>query len=320
MNKSLSLAAAHWDKLQKFDWLSRRSRWWHSASIIRHINRHICGQALDGITAGDIALLKSRYPSRKFAKAVSIGCGNGSKELELVKAGLVEHFDLFEISSASIKQGRILAKNAAAGSAMSFHQLVVDMTEPTDIAKYDLVYWNNALHHMLDVPQAMHWSKAKLKAGGVIYINDFIGPDRMQWTPEMLHIASSVRASLPKRMLRHPLLPWRKLPTQVTAVSVADIIRIDPTECADSARMLHAFKESFHGGLIIPTGGLVYHTALNDVIGNINETRHAHIMKLLLLLDDMTITHGLSQYCVMVGDKGYDHYVVSANTLSLPLN
>ncbi len=303
MNKSLSTAAAHWNSLQKISWLNRRTRWWHSPSIIRHVNNHICGQSLDGITSGDIALLKSRYPSRKFARAISVGCGNGSKELELVKAGLVEHFDLFEISVASIERGRVLAENAGAGHALSFHQAAVDMSVTVDTGKYDLVYWNNALHHMLDVPQAMQWSKDQSKPGGVIYINDFIGPDRMQWTTEMLRIASAVRSSLPKSMLRHPLFPWRKLPSDVPLASVANMIAIDPTECADSSRMLQAFTDYFPDGLVIPTGGLVYHTALNDIIGNLHEIRHAHILKLLLLLDDMTIEQGLSQYCVMVGDK-----------------
>ena len=87
MNNVLSVAAAHWNKLHKLRRHDRKSRWWHSETIIRYVNRNICGLPLDGIVSGDIALLKARYPLRKFQKAVSVGSGNGNKELELVKAG-----------------------------------------------------------------------------------------------------------------------------------------------------------------------------------------------------------------------------------------
>lgn len=303
MSNALSIAAAHWNKIHGLGRFNSKVRWWQCPTIIRHVNRRICGQPLDGITSGDIALLKARYPGRKFENAVSIGCGNGNKELELVKSGLVSHFDLFEISSVRIEQGRALASKAGLEDAMTFRQVAVDLTGQPSSPSYDLVYWNNALHHMLDVTQAGIWSKQQLKPGGVVYINDFIGPNWMEWTPEMLRIASTVRSGLPARMLRHPRIPWRKLPSKLPKVDVEQAIAIDPTECADSERILPAFSSLFPDGLVIPTGGLIYHTTLNDVIKNIDEVRDANLLDLLLLIDDMTISQGLSQYCVMVGDK-----------------
>jgi len=312
MNSELSVSAAYWNKLHKSGWLNQKTRWWQCDAVLRHINKNICGQPLDGITSGDIALLKKRYPGRCFKKAISIGCGNGLKELELIKSGLVAHFDLFEISQASIEQGQQYAAAAGLTDSMSFHQTIVELAEPARTAAYDLVYWNNALHHMLNVNDAIRWSKEQLHVGGVLYINDFVGPDRMEWSPEMLRIASAARSCLPSRMLRHPVFPWRKLPVNIAPVDIEKVIAIDPTECADSSRIQETFRNYFKNGLILPTGGLIYHTALNDVIKNIHEHRDSSILKLLLMMDDMTIAQGLTQYCVLVGDKKqvsleYDH-------------
>ena len=72
---------------------------------------------------------------------------------------------------------------------------------------YELVHWNNSLHHMLNVEEAVEWSWKVLKPGGLFYINDIVGPDRFQWTDTMLLEATAVRQSLPERFLVNPRNP-----------------------------------------------------------------------------------------------------------------
>jgi hypothetical protein len=35
---------------------------------------------------------------------------------------------------------------------------------------------------MFDVDGAVAWSKTVLKPGGVMYVEEFVGPDRFQWS------------------------------------------------------------------------------------------------------------------------------------------
>ena len=51
-------------------------------------------------------LLRKHFPNIKFSKALSIGCGNGYKEIMLIEEGLVDNFELFELSTKAIEIGK----------------------------------------------------------------------------------------------------------------------------------------------------------------------------------------------------------------------
>ncbi|MFN2471275.1 MAG: methyltransferase [Gaiellaceae bacterium] len=161
----LRTAAAHWTRKAKEPYQGP-TRWWQHPIIVRHVNKSICGAPVDGEAAGDVSLLERRLEGRVFGRAISVGCGSGPKEMGLMHAGLVSHFDLYEVSDARIQQGQELADLHGLGNRITWHNRAVDFASAALDGKYDLVYWNNALHHMLDVDQAVQWSKRALRPGG----------------------------------------------------------------------------------------------------------------------------------------------------------
>ncbi|NET25179.1 hypothetical protein [Okeania sp. SIO1I7] len=52
-----------------------------------------------GITQRAKEMAGDRYP---FSRCVSVGCGNGQKEITLVCQGLVSSFELYEILEKSL--------------------------------------------------------------------------------------------------------------------------------------------------------------------------------------------------------------------------
>lgn len=112
-----------------------------------------------------------------WSKGLSVACGEGRKEMSLVSAGIVEHFDLFEISAARVERGRALAEKKGIADKLTFH--VCDAFS-TDVGQYDIVYWNNALHHMLDTTEAVAWSHERLVRGGSFVMDDYVGRNRLQ--------------------------------------------------------------------------------------------------------------------------------------------
>ncbi len=103
-------------------------------------------------------------PSEGFVHGVSTGCGEGAKEIDLLKSGVVQRFDLYEISKTRIDKCLSLADKFGVADRINIRQ-VNAFDEPVT-ARYDLVYWNNALHHMLDVSKAIQWSFDCLQVGG----------------------------------------------------------------------------------------------------------------------------------------------------------
>jgi hypothetical protein len=117
--------------------------------------------------------LKQAAVRLPLGAAVSVACGAGYKEMQLISQGLVESFDLFEISDVRVTQGEQRAREMGIADRIRYynHPPRFDETE----RQYSLVYWNNALHHMFDVREAVTWSRKILELGGIFYMNDYVG-------------------------------------------------------------------------------------------------------------------------------------------------
>jgi SAM-dependent methyltransferase len=298
MDERLELAAAHWAVKRPSD----KTRWWMHPAIIRHINRLVCGEPIDGPHFGFNRLLHGAMPEGGFRRAISIGCGSGGKEIRLLRENIVQHFDLFEISEPKIQLIRQKAAEHGVLDRVSWHH--ADAFEREIVGEFDLVYWNNSLHHMFDVQQAIAWSARALQSGGCFAMDDYVGPTRFQWTDLELEMAARVRALLPDRFLVNPRNPNAWLDRAPGRPDVQVMMAADPTEAADSGRILSAVKMAFPQARLIPTGGIIYHLALNDVLANFGEDEEDQAMlESLLLLDEILARSGHTQYAVAIARK-----------------
>lgn len=202
--------------------------------------------------------------------------------MALLRSGMVEAFDVYELSTERIEVGRRKAEELGLSDRLKFHRK--DAFEADTRGRYDMVHWNNALHHMFDVDAAVDWSWHALQMGGVFYMDDFVGPSRFQWSDLSLSIASVVRAHLPERYLRDPRKPGCMLPSRLHRPDPEALMKSDPSEAADSDRILDAVTDRFPGADIVRTGGVIYHLALSEVLANIHPEDEGDRMALDLLL------------------------------------
>jgi SAM-dependent methyltransferase len=299
MPSDLQRAASYWDSVAP---ASHLARWWQWPRIIAFQNERVCGEALPGWGAGLIAELHKRAPGRIFERGVSVACGNGSKEMALLRAGLVKHFDFFEISETRIGQGWDLY--AAAGFADRVSWYVSDGIAHLELGPaYDMVYWDNALHHMPDTRRAVDASLTGLREGGAFVMNDFVGANRFQWTERELSYASAVRSGLAERHLRNPQHPQSQLPRKLGRPDIAKMIEIDPSEAADSENILPSIRAVMPNPAIWLLGGSIYHLALNDVLANVDPERDAATLESLLILEAALIELGETHYAAALAFK-----------------
>lgn len=59
-----------------------------------------------------------------------------------------------------------------------------------ETGSFDLVTWDHSLHHMPDIDQALVWSVERLTPGGWLMINDYFGPNRLQWRREEVNFCN----------------------------------------------------------------------------------------------------------------------------------
>lgn len=280
--------------------------WWQLPYLVRCINQQACGEPLDGQSRGLLQIVKHYARDRlPLARGVSVGCGNGHKEMVAIESGLATAFDLYELSAERIKQGRQLAARRGLQDRVRFLQGDAFQLA-TAAAQYDLVYWNNSLHHMMDVPAALQWSRHVLKANGLFLMDDFVGPDRLQWSQEILDIASGVRQGLDKKYLLNSQQPDTYLPTHVAPPNATALIARDPSEAADSSRILPAVAHWFPEAEVRLTGGIVYFVALSSVLNNFDEQRDRELLDELMALDRQYAEQGLTAYATAMGIKRAD--------------
>lgn len=290
-----------WSEKAKQKGLSK-TRWWEFPAILRHINRIVCGEPVDGFSKG--LQLELKKLGRTFEHGVSVGGGNGTKEFELMREGIVKRFTLFELSTERVKQARQKAESLGLLRRVELIQGDCFLHEFKE--KVDLVHWNNSLHHMLDTKKAVKWSFDILSPGGVFYMDDFVGPTRFQWSDQALKLGTRIRKILPKDFLRDPYRKGRYLPRKLTRPNARRLEDSDPSEAADSSSIIQSVKEYFPNASIKLTGGLIYHATLNDILHNISESdeKDKAILELLLIIDELSLNSGVeSQYATALAVK-----------------
>jgi SAM-dependent methyltransferase len=300
MQACSTVAARYWDQALRAE-TPKRVRWWEDESTCRHINKIVCGESLEGLHKGFHNRLSGLLADASARRAISVGCGTGGKEWDLLRRGVVQHFDLYDISSANIQAGQEQAKALGLSDRVSYH--LADAFQSSVQGNYDLVYWNNALHHMFDVDKAVSWSAERLMPGGIFAMDDFVGPRRFQWTDENLRWASEVRGALPTRLLRNAWAPGELVRRVVERGSIEELIATDPSEAADSDRIIEAIKRTFAHPEIKFTGGALYHLALNDILWNFRSEDDLVILHHILMLDLLLAENGTTHYAVAFARK-----------------
>lgn len=296
----LEVAAAYWNSIKP---THGKARWWQWPRIISFQNELVCGKPLEGWNAGLIMRLKERLGGRVLKQGVSIGCGNGSKEMALVQAGVVESFDLFEISDVRMKQGRELHARHGLQDRMRWHTKDGLAHLESHTGSYDLVFWDNSLHHMMDTTRAVLLSYRALSRGGFFAMNDFVGATRFQWSERTLQYGSFLRASLPQHYLRKPSDPSKQIPRVIVRPNFQRMIETDPSEAADSDNIIPAIKKHLPNPTIWNVGGAIYHIGLSDVLANFDAERDAGMFEAVLVLERALIELGEEHYSVCLSQK-----------------
>ena len=305
-NSESSQIGSFWDR--KLKELAARDPavplyWWDDAATLRHINKLVCGEPVEGLHAGfhrrigDI--LKNSGVSSP--RGISVGSGSGMKELWLLQTGAVSTMDCYELGPTLVEAGRRIAAEHGMENRLRMH--LGDPFSEELPADYDLVYWNNSLHHMKDTPAAVAWSRDRLRRGGLLAMDDYVGPDRFQFSDELLRRVSEAMALLPDRCLGKCDKPGEMVSRTVGRWSAEAVAAADPSEACDSARILPALTSCFPDAEVIPTGGAVYFLGMSGLFGHFVLEEDQRILQAVLQIDHLLAERGETPYAVGFGVK-----------------
>lgn len=127
-----------------------------------------------------IELFERFLQGRTFDRALSIGCGSGALERELVRRGLCRSVDAFDGSVVSLREARREADRAGFGDRIRY--FAADFNEPfLTKSLYDIVFFHQSAHHVAKLEKLYRAIMRALKPGGLVYFDEYVGPSRFEW-------------------------------------------------------------------------------------------------------------------------------------------
>lgn len=168
---------------------------------------------------------------RRFRRALSIGCGTGALERDLVLRDLCRHVDAFDGSLASLALAR--AESRRQGMDGRIRYFAADFNRAVlPAGAYDLVLFHQSLHHVAALERLFREVMGTLAPDGLLYLDEYVGPSRDGWDRKALRSVDEVYRTIPRTARRHDSVPP---PVQ------AD----DPSEAVRSGEILPCLRVGF---------------------------------------------------------------------------
>jgi SAM-dependent methyltransferase len=189
----------------------------------------------------------------KHLVGLSVGCGRGSQEMRWAQ---LCHFDTLlgvDISPVSIDDASREARHKNL-SCLHFECLdVTKMELPKD--HFDVVFAHAALHHFRPIEAVVANIHGCLKSGGIFVIDDYVGPSRFQWTDAQLREINALLSEIPTNYRQ--LTPSHIVKIKVHRPGILRMLLVDPSEAADSEKIMPAVRQMFKPVEVALRGGTI---------------------------------------------------------------
>ncbi len=170
--------------------------WWEAEPLIQQrINAKISGDA----EIGWIEYTLDKYFAGRLPleECLSLGCGSGQLERSLAQRRAFTHCDAYDVSSASIQRARDLAAAAGTSAIAYYVEDVNSILLPHRL--YDAVWIHAAMHHFRALEHISSQIAQALKPGGLLILNEYVGPSRFQFSARQKEIANASLRLMPSK-------------------------------------------------------------------------------------------------------------------------
>lgn len=281
-----AIVSSHWS--EQFERMRADSGYWTNNTIVtRHVYRLIS-------RTGERHWLPWTFhehfpPGKRFARALSVCCGDGAHEIALYKTGKVDFIHGFDISEGAVRQARDrFEKENVPEDCYRFD--VRDANQLELHGQYDLVLSGGAIHHVSNLEGLLSTLARSLTPDGYMVLVEFVGPTRFQWTDEQIAVINRILQAIDPAYLKNHERATFERPT------VEDMIALDPSEAVRSEEILDAIDRYFDVELQRPYHGTIIHQLyplLNNQLTNKQDPGFDSIVRLVLVMEDLLISSGM---------------------------
>jgi SAM-dependent methyltransferase len=140
----------------------------------------------------------------------------------------------------------------------------------------------SVLHRLADPDAAVARIAGWLSPGGLVYVDEFVGPDRFQWTERQIEIVNRLLACLPEE-LRRDLANRGAIKEEIGRPDLERFGRDHPSEAVAPSQVHAALDTHLEPVAVKPYGGAVFHQLFARIMGNF--ARRPELVRLVLEFD-----------------------------------
>jgi SAM-dependent methyltransferase len=246
-------------------------RYWGSQPLVRRaINRRVTGDP----NRWPMEWFAARYAPAPLPLGLSVGCGTGLLERDILGKGLCERVEGVDFSPEAIAEAERAAEEAGLAHRLDYRVEDINAIRLPP-ARYDVVFFHGSLHHIRNVERVLGEVRSALKPGGLVFVDEYMGPSRSEWTDGLWAFARSAFDALPAELKNRPELA---IPLPMD----------DPSESVRSSAILPACRSLFETLEDRPYGGNVLWFIFPCLdIARLREDRTEALSRLIALEDHL---------------------------------
>lgn len=256
----------------------------------------LCRQAINRRVSGDpnewpLDWFKRVHAQTAFRSGVSWGCGLGAFERSAIRCGIALEINAFDISSASLADAERLA---AEENIPGIHYQLGNFDDPAiPPDPYDIAFFHASLHHVSALERLFRRLTRALQSGGAIYVDEYVGPSRHDWTAEQLGLAQA-------------LLDLAPASARLTSKIELPIQADDPSEAVRSSEISGFLRTFFDIKAWRPYGGQLADVIMPCLSREWTESPEGHeFVAAVLAIEDYELNR----------DPSSTHHLVAYGTL-----
>ena len=222
----------------KWNQYQSSSDFWIIPQLQLHWNKIISGNSEVGYEA---YVIHKYLINKNNLSLLSIGCGEGRHERNLAISAKFSKIVGVDISNDRIER----AKQLASENNLKIDYLAGDFRQMIfKKESFDMILFDSSLHHFNDINGFLKNEIASLlKTEGILVVNEFCGPNRLQWKKNQLDFANDLLKKLPIKYKK--LIDGRSVKTKVYRPGIIRMLLVDPSEAPDSANLKKALRTNF---------------------------------------------------------------------------
>jgi SAM-dependent methyltransferase len=227
---------------------------WTSSPVVRRY--------LHELVSGDpncdwLTWVEAAHFAPRLDRALVLGCGSGWLERALAQRGRFRSIVACDFAAETVSRARQAAEEEGFSSSIDYR--VVDLeNEELPEGPFDAVIANDVLHHITGLEPLYTRIHGALAPGGKLVFNEYVGPNRFQYSDAHMEVVNRYLRVLPDRLRWDPI--FGRTLRKRERVDAKQLVIDDPTEAVRSEDVLPLARKFFRvekeyaygGGLLNP--------------------------------------------------------------------